>query len=118
MALSHHNDGKERFDQQVANSKEPIVPFIEKVMPLNSATRVFEVGCGEGGVLSPFAEKGCYCLGVDLDQSRIDLANRFFEKQVKDGRMEFLYKNIYDEDFLNRYKNSFDIIILKDVIEH
>lgn len=118
MALSHHSDGKERFDQQVENSKEYIIPFIEKVIPLSSNICVFDIGCGEGGVLTPFAECGCFCLGVDLDQSRIDLANRFFEKEVKEGKMEFLYKNIYDEDFLNRYRNSFDIILLKDVIEH
>jgi len=30
----------------------------------------------------------------------------------------FLCKNIYDEDFLAKYEASFDIIILKDVIEH
>ena len=57
---------------------------------------MFDIGCGEGGVAycARFAERGCYCLGVDLDQSRMDLANRFFEKEVKEGKMEFLYKNI------------------------
>lgn len=118
MTLKHHTDGKERFDQQVDNAREYIVPFVEKVMALNGSTQVFDMGCGEGGVILPFYEKGCNCIGVDLDESRINLANRFFQKEVAEGKMTFLYKNIFDKDFLEKYKGFFDVIILKDVIEH
>ncbi len=118
MALKQHLDDKVRFDQQVDNSKSYVLPFIEKTKPITKGTTVFEVGTAEGGVLLPFIERGCYCVGVDLAPERIDLANHFLEKEVAEGKVTFILQNIYEESFLKRFKNYFDIIILKDVIEH
>ncbi len=95
-----------------------VLPFIEKTKPLGPGTTVFEVGTAEGGVLLPFMQRGCKCVGVDLMKERIDLANEFLEKELAEGKVELLCQNIYDADFLERFKNKFDIIILKDVIEH
>lgn len=77
-----------------------------------------EIGTGEGGVLLPFAEKGCYCVGVDLACGRIEIAKKILAEQVAAGKMDFVCKNVYDEDFLQKYKGMFDVIILKDAIEH
>lgn len=118
MALKQHKDDQVRYDQQVDNSKSYVLPFIERSHTIGAGIRVLEVGCGEGGVLLPFIEKGCYCVGVDLDANRIRLSNSFLEKEVAENKVEFLLQNIYEEDFLNKFKGSFDIIILKDVIEH
>jgi len=118
LALSHHKDHQQRFDQQVENSREYVLPFIEKTKSIGKDVNVFEVGCGEGGVLLPFYERGCYCLGVDLDGIRIDLANDFLKEEIASGKMEFMCKNIFDADFLARFEGYFDVIILKDVIEH
>lgn len=118
MALKQHKDDKVRFDQQVDNSRSYVLPFIEATKPLGHNVNVMEIGCGEGGVLLPFAERGCHCVGVDLNPLRIDIANNLLSKEVAEGRMEFIYKNVYDEDFLARFKNFFDVIILKDAIEH
>ncbi len=118
MSLKQHKDEQVRYDQQVENSRNYVLPFIEKTKKLVPGTRVLEIGCGEGGVLTPFIEKGCYCVGVDLNQLRIDLANRFLLQAVADEKAAFLYKNVYDKDFLEKYRGYFDIIILKDTIEH
>lgn len=118
MALKQHKDDRVRFEQQVDNSRSYVLPFIAATKTLGKDIRVLEIGCGEGGVLLPFAEAGCRCVGVDLDPKRIALANNFLEKFVQEGTVEFLFKNIYDDDFLSRFKNYFDIIILKDTIEH
>lgn len=100
------------------NSRTYVIPFIEKVMPVKEGLRVMEIGCGEGGVLTPFLEKGCTCVGVDLDPVRIVLANEFLADYVSKGRLRLITKNIYDVDFLGEFRNSFDLIILKDAIEH
>lgn len=118
MALKQHRDDRLRYQQQVDNSANYVLPFIEATKPLHNGTRVLEIGTGEGGVLVPFAQRGCFCVGVDLDQVRIDIANNYMAKEIAEGKMEFMYKNVYDDDFLQRFKNFFDIIILKDTIEH
>ncbi|MGH2645135.1 MAG: class I SAM-dependent methyltransferase, partial [Chitinophagaceae bacterium] len=56
--------------------------------------------------------------GVDLVPSRIALANNFLQEYVSNGQLKLINKNIYDLDFLGEFKNSFDLIILKDAIEH
>lgn len=118
MALEHHSNHQMRFDQQVDNALNYVLPFIEKTVNIQTGTRVLEIGCGEGGVLKPFVDKGCICLGVDLDQLRIDLAQDFLQKEIQAGKIAILNQNVYDESFIEKYKNYFDLIILKDVIEH
>lgn len=118
MALEHHSNHQMRFDQQVDNARNYVLPFVEKTLPVGSGVRVLEIGCGEGGVLKAFFEKGCVCVGVDLDQLRIDLAWQLLKEEISEGRMEIMNQNVYDEDFLSRFSASFDLIILKDVIEH
>lgn len=118
MALKQHKDDKVRYEQQVDNSRSYVLPFIEQTKAIGKGVNVLEIGCGEGGVLVPFMDKGAFCVGVDLNPIRIDLANGFYEKEVAAGKIEFLYKNVYDDDFLQRFKGFFDVIILKDAIEH
>ncbi|NCX95228.1 MAG: class I SAM-dependent methyltransferase [Chitinophagia bacterium] len=118
MALHHHSDHKARFQQQIDNSQEYVFPFIEATHSITSASKVLEVGTGEGGVLVPFIEKGAYSVGVDLAPERIDLANEFLAKEVATGKALFLCQNIYDSAFISLYSQYFDVIILKDVIEH
>lgn len=118
MALKQHTDEKVRYDQQVDNSKTYVLPFIERSIKVESGLKVLEIGCGEGGVLVPFIEKGCTCVGVDLSCPRIDIANDLLKTEVAKGAVEFLCKNVYDEDFLERFKGYFDLIIMKDAIEH
>lgn len=118
MALEHHSNHQMRFDQQVENARNYVLPFIEKTLAINTGTRVLEIGCGEGGVLRPFYERGCECVGVDLDQPRIDLAHAFLKDEIASGHMLIMNQNVYEEDFLKKYTGYFDLIILKDVIEH
>jgi SAM-dependent methyltransferase len=118
LALKQHLDSKVRYDQQVDNSLSYVLPFIEKTKPVAKGTTVMEVGTAEGGVLIPFIERGCYCVGVDLVPTRIELANEYNAKEIAEGKVEFICENIYEETFLNRFRNFFDVIILKDVIEH
>jgi SAM-dependent methyltransferase len=118
LALKQHSDEKVRYEQQVDNSRQYVLPFIEATKPIGKGVNVLEVGTGEGGVLVPFMDKGAFCVGVDLSEPRVELAKNFFAKEVAEGKIEFLYKNVYDDDFLQRFKGFFDVIILKDAIEH
>lgn len=118
MSLIQHKNVQVRFDQQVENSAHYVLPFIEETHIINADTRVMEVGCAEGGVLLPFLKRGCHCVGVDLADQRIELAKGFLQEYVLTNHATLITQNIYDADFVTKYTHSFDIIILKDVIEH
>jgi SAM-dependent methyltransferase len=118
LALIQHSNAQVRFEQQADNSEHYVLPFIEQTHPITADTTVMEVGCSEGGVLRPFLQRGCTCLGVDLSQDRIDNANRIQADFIALGKAKFVCQNIYDEDFVRIYEGRYDIIILKDVIEH
>ena len=113
-----HADRKRYFDIQVQNSKEYVVPFIEKAFPIKAGMRVLEIGCGEAGVLKPFLEKGCFAVGVEFNVVRLDLPKELLKEYLDNGHLSFIGKDIYEVDADKELGGKFDIIILKDVIEH
>jgi len=113
-----HADRKRYFDIQVMNAEKYVIPFIEEKFPVKPGMRVLEIGCGEGGVLKAFINKGCKGLGVELDTPRIDDALKFLPDDVAAGRIRFVAKDIYLVDIEKDFSGRFDIIVLKDVIEH
>ncbi len=118
MSLEHHHNPVVRYQQQVDNSREYLLPFLEASTPVTNKTKVLEIGTGEGGVLVPFLERKAYCVGVDLDVARIILAKEFVPNYDQQQQVLFTTQNVYDKDFEAQYQGFFDIIILKDVIEH
>lgn len=118
MSLPQHQDARLRFEQQSVNARNDVIPFIEEKIPVRTGMRVMEIGCGEGGVLLPFLEKGCHCTGVDLVPARIAFAEDFLSDYRNKGQVQLIAKNIYDVDFYGAFKHSFDLILLKDAIEH
>lgn len=118
MALEQHSNISVRFRQQVENAKTYLLPFIEQAIPIGEGSKVMEIGCGEGGVLKPFIEQGAFCLGVDLSEGRIKNARELMQEAVAAGKAEYRAQNVYDESFQEEWKGTFDLIILKDTIEH
>jgi len=113
-----HGDRKRYFDIQVLNAEKYVIPFIEEKFQIKAGMRVLEIGCGEGGVLKAFINKGCEGVGVELDASRIENAKLFLSEDIAAGRLKFVVKDIYQADIEKDFNGQFDIIVLKDVIEH
>lgn len=113
-----HKDKERYFNMQYVNSKEYIVPFIIEHIDLDQSLNVLEIGCAEAGVLKAFTEKGHKCVGIELSGHRVQIAKQFMADEVKNGKISFMSKNIYDIDVEKDLKFKFDLIILKDVIEH
>ncbi|MFC4261567.1 class I SAM-dependent methyltransferase [Ferruginibacter yonginensis] len=112
-----HKDRKRYFDMQIENTHNYVLPFIEKKCSIQPGMRILEIGCGEGGVLKAFIDKGCKGVGVELDETRLVNARLWLQKDIERGAIHFISKNIYDTT-ANELGGAFDVIILKDVIEH
>lgn len=113
-----HNDRKRYFDIQVQNANDYVLPFIEHYYPIKPGMRVLEIGCGEGGVLKAFVNRGCLGVGVELDHPRIENGSKWLADDIAAGKIHFISKDIYLVDTNTELGGKFDIIVLKDVIEH
>ena len=112
-----HIDKKRYFEIQMENSEEYVIPFIEEGFNLKQGSRVLEIGCGEGGVLAAFIKKRCVGVGVELHESRLQLANELLKNEIAEKKIKFISGDIHkvtEEELGGR----FDLIIMKDVIEH
>ncbi len=113
-----HKDKIRYFNMQYDTSKAYIVPFIGAQNFQIENANVLEIGSGEGGVLKAFTELGFNCVGIELSSSRVNLANEFMKEERMKGQVQFISSNIYNINPELYFKEKFDIIILKDVIEH
>lgn len=113
-----HADRKRYFDMQYLTAKGYVLPFIEQFVLIKPGMRVLEIGAGEGGVLQAFLERGCQGVGVELDPRRVEWACGFLWEPIGRGQLHFVEKDIYQTDLINDLKGAFDVIVLKDVIEH
>lgn len=113
-----HKDRKRYFDIQVLNAQQHVLPFIEKAFPVTAGMRVLEIGCGEGGVLKAFVDRDCVGVGVELDELRLINAREWLADDIAVGKISFISKDIYLVDPHTELNGLFDIIVLKDVIEH
>jgi 2-polyprenyl-3-methyl-5-hydroxy-6-metoxy-1,4-benzoquinol methylase len=118
MAFAFHHDKDEYFKQQKDNAAEFIHPFVEQFVKIDSNLKVLEIGCAEGGVLCSFLEKGAKGVGIELLQARLDLANHYLSAQIPSEQFTLINKNIYDINPAEDLPFLFDLVILKDVIEH
>jgi SAM-dependent methyltransferase len=118
MTLAQHTDYKIRYQQQVDNAREYVLPFIKQTVTVSAALKVMDIGCGEGGVLIPFLELGCNTVGIELDELKSGYAKTLLSDYINRGQAEIVNQNIYEESSLERFRGQFDLILLKDVIEH
>ena len=118
MSFDFHKDRLRYFQIQYENSMEYIVPFVKDHLSLNLESQILEIGCGEGGVMKAFTDLGCQCLGIELSENRAELGKQFMREEIDGGLVQFISRDIYLIDPQRDLDTRFDLIILKDVIEH
>jgi len=72
-----------------------------------SDIRVIEIGCGAGGILQYFKEKGCNVQGVDLGAEYIEFGRSQYDLNLKTGGIADISSD-----------EAFDIVIYSHVLEH
>ena len=101
------------FNEQAETTEKYVIPYIEQVFPLHEGVRVLEIGCGEGGNLKPFLDRGYHCTGIDLNKGQIENAKVFLADHPHLDRLTLVAEDIYKIT-----PTEYDLIILRDVIEH
>jgi len=112
-----HGDMKRYHDMTREVTENHVIPFLETSVDLSKPLHVLEIGSGEAGVLSAFTRRGDQCVGIELSPERVKRAEELMKDEVAAGQIRFIAKNIYDID-PEEFNPKFDLIILKDVIEH
>lgn len=110
-----HSDRQLYFSEQGITTLRYVIPFIERVHPVTPDSRILEIGCGEGGNMNPFLQIGCKVTGIDINRRQIEIAREIYREHPQRENLTLICEDIYKVTGLNE---SFDIIILRDVIEH
>ncbi|MFZ2286849.1 MAG: class I SAM-dependent methyltransferase [Bacteroidales bacterium] len=110
-----HTDRELYFREQAHTTSRYVIPFIESILPVKDSVSVLEIGCGEGGNLLPFLEAGCTMItGIDISETKIENARRFYSAIPGGDRIKFISADIYDSGSAG----AFDIVMMRDVLEH
>ncbi len=96
---------------------EIVVPYLKNLNVFKSGMNVAEIGSAEGGVLFAFAEHGSkHNLATDIAQNRLDMG-AVIAKELE-LPIEFQYHDIINQEPNEAWIENFDVVILRDVIEH
>lgn len=112
---NRHLDRYSYFNELANTSRDFYLDYLGKFIDIKPGIEVLEIGCGEGGNLLPFAERGCHVIGIDNSQERICQARIFFNKAGHNGI--FIYGDFLIKA-LELSAKKYDIILVHDVIEH
>lgn len=96
--------------------REIIIPFLREHGLFKQGQSICEVGCAEGGVLAALVECGAArALGTDIDKLRLENAASL--ASLTNLPASFQYNDIVAEP-VEGQERSFDMVMLRDVIEH
>ncbi|HQX44026.1 MAG TPA: class I SAM-dependent methyltransferase [Saprospiraceae bacterium] len=111
-----HIDRKLYFNEQSITTEKYVIPYIREIRNIDTNSVILEVGCGEGGNLEPFLKMGCKVYGIDILDHQIQIARRIFEDHPMNHNLNLIAEDIYK--IKPEALPSFDVIFLRDVIEH
>jgi 2-polyprenyl-3-methyl-5-hydroxy-6-metoxy-1,4-benzoquinol methylase len=111
-----HKNKSKYFEMTYWVADQHVIPFIGNAF--KSGMKVCEIGCGEAGVLKAFLDKGATGIGIELMENRAELAKLNLSKEIQGNKVQIINKDIYDIDPVKDVDLKFDLIVLKDVIEH
>ena len=115
LAIAKHPVGTKGFFQDLSDYRFDKLRYLPKVVDFTKyrGKRILEVGCGIGIDLIEFAKNGADVTGVDLAQTSIDLASKYFKLNGVNG--QFLRM---DGEALEFEDNSFDVVYAHGVIQY
>ncbi len=103
---------EKHFYEQKEHTRNYLIPYFEKHIPDFKNKKVLEIGCAEGGFIEELLNIGIETIGLELLQSRIDIATG------KNPDLKIYCADITDNKTLAKINSMFDVIVMRDTIEH
>lgn len=103
---------EKHFIEQQKHTRSYLIPYFERHLSGFKDLRVLEVGCAEAGFLDVLHHQGIDATGIELVTHRIELARQ------KNPDLDLIVGDITDPEILNIAGAPFDLVVMRDVIEH
>lgn len=102
----------EDFEHKVSGSEKAMKQKVAQMLMkrLYPGSKVLDVGCGIGTLISILKEKGCEVEGIELAKVDVDAAKKFYD-------LDLYYGSLAQYGQVNKDK-GFDMIILHHTLEH
>lgn len=111
--LNQNNSMAEKhFYEQRTYTKKYLLPYLQKLIPNFHTCSVLEVGCAEGGLMDVLMELGIHVVGLEISKERADIAI------AKNDKLKVHVGDITAKSLSSIIKEKFDVIIMREVIEH
>ncbi len=109
---------KRNFRMQYRLAKHTLIPWLETRGVLPKPANVIEIGCAEGGVLAGFIERGTtVAVGTDIAGRLLtDISEPIAQRLGLD--VTYSEHDVINEDPLPGWRGAFNVVVLRDVIEH
>jgi SAM-dependent methyltransferase len=103
---------EKHFFEQQEYTRLYLIPYFHRQIPNFENLKILEIGCGEAGLMDVFSEMGIRTVGVELEPSRVEIARQ------KNPQLNIRVGDITDPNILESLGEKYDLIIMRDVIEH
>lgn len=103
---------EKHYYEQIEFTKSYLLPYFKEHLPNFENLKVLEVGCAEGGFVKVLHEEGLSVKGFELEQKRVDIAIQ------KAPELDIIQADITDLDIVKNLNDKYDLIVMRDVIEH
>ena len=115
MTLIQHKDYKVRYQQQVDNAREYLLPFIEQSLSITPELEILDIGCGEQPHSAFFMDRDVRIILADIDPAVLSAGATAARGK---GDVATLEKLLTDTDPLPLPDASVDRIVCTEVLEH
>ena len=95
------------FNYQLILANNFYIPLLQRLDININGKKTLDVGCGDGGFITAFSNSGAMSTGIEVKDFKWD----------EDSKVNFIVADIITNPDILQNK-LFDIIILRDVIEH
>jgi SAM-dependent methyltransferase len=103
---------EKHFFEQRKHAETYLVAFFERNCPAFRNFQILDVGCAEAGFLDALHAAHIHGTGLELETARIATSRRF------NPELDILAGDITDPAIVSKIGKTFDLIVIRDVVEH